>query len=108
MNDQLLTIALLIIVVCNLGVLLLYWRIYEWTQTPAELYSLWERIEKQNRLILDRLSVAADRQRDMNKGWMAGVGPLTLERIAQVKTRLADKERQDQREKRHARSQRQR
>ncbi len=86
MNEQLLTIALLIIVVCNLGVLLLYWRIYEWTRIPTEIYGLMLKIQEK----LNKFARSTDYD------------------FRAVKTRLADEERDDQREKHKTRSQPQR
>lgn len=55
-----------------------------------------------SRLILDRLTAAAGRQRGMKQALLED-GKQTRERIAQVKTRLADEERQDQAQKRRER-----
>jgi len=89
MNETLLTISLLIIVVCNLGVLFLCFRTY---QGQDSLHS------RLLHLVLTRLSEASDRQRGMKRALLDD-GKLTRERIAQVKTRLADEESDDQRVK---------
>ncbi len=107
MNEQLLTIALLIIVVCNLGALLLYFALANMLRTILCVHDTMHECQQTLGLVLVRLSEAADRQRGMKQALLED-GKLTRERIAQVKTRLADEERDDQREKRHARSQRQR
>ena len=83
MNDPLFNIALLIIVVCNLGILGLYWRIYQWMQTPAEIYS-----------------VLCDIQEKLNK-----FARDTDYDFRVIKTRMTDEERDDQRAKRRARRQ---
>jgi hypothetical protein len=58
----------------------------------------------QQSVILDRLSSAADRERGIKQAMLED-GKLTRERISQVKTRLADDERDDQQQKRHDRRQ---
>jgi hypothetical protein len=92
MNNELLTITLLLVITCNLGILWLYLRV---NRGQDALYSLLH-------LVLNRLSEAFDRQRGM-KHALLDDGKLTRQRIAQVKTRLADEERDDQKAKRRAR-----
>lgn len=106
MNDQplnILTITLAFIVACNFGVLWLYFRIYQWTRTPSDLYSLWEHIEKQNDVILNRLSEAAVRQRGMKQALLED-GKRTRKDIQEVKTTLRDDEKDDQERKRELRN----
>ncbi len=87
MNNELLTITLLLVTACNLGILWLYLRVH---RGQYALHSLLH-------LVLNRLSEASDRQRGMKRALLDD-GQLTRERIAQVKTRLADEERVNQRE----------
>ncbi len=92
MNNELLTITLLLVIACNLGILWLYLRVH---RGQDALYSLLH-------LVLNRLSEASGRQRGMKRALLDD-GKLTRERIAQVKTRLADEERDDQKAKRQFR-----
>ncbi len=92
MNTELLTITLLLVIACNLGILWLYLRVH---RGQDALYSLIH-------LVLNRLSEASDRQRGMTRALLDD-GKLTRQRIAQVKTRLADEERDDQKAKRQFR-----
>lgn len=96
MNEQQLIISLLIIVTCNLGVLYL-WFCHSYTnkQTLSE-------VQQSLGLVLARLSEASSRQRGMKQALLED-GKLTRQRIAQVKTRLADEERQDRKDKAVAR-----
>lgn len=80
MNETLLTISLFIIVVCNLGVLWLYWRIFQWTRTPHDIYAL-------NHLMLERLANASKRQRNIHHT-VRQEGLKTRKDIQEVKTRL--------------------
>lgn len=80
MNETLLTVSLLVIVLCNLGVLYLYFRIDRWMQTPEDIYGLLH-------LVLDRLSHVADRQRSMKQALLDD-GQKTRKDIQEVKTRL--------------------
>lgn len=88
MNNELLTITLLLVIACNLGILWLYLRVH---RRQDALYGLLHRV-------LHRLSEASDRQRGMKRALLDD-GKLTRERIAQVKTRLAEEEFDDQRAK---------
>jgi hypothetical protein len=90
MNETLLTISLSIIVVCNLGVLWLYLRL--------KSYIAGLQMDDLDRMILDRLSEAADRQRGMKHALLED-GKLTRQRISQVKTRMTDDEKDDQKSK---------
>ncbi len=97
MNEQLLTIALLIIVVCNLGALLLYFALANMLRTILCVHDTMQECQQALGLVLVRLSEAADRQRGMKQALLED-GKLTRKRIAQVKTRLADEERVNQKE----------
>lgn len=99
MIDQpIFTIALLIMASCNIVIAWLYWRIWKWTNTPADLYSLWSDIEENQKIIINRLGDAADRQRGMKQALVED-GKLTRKQIAdehkktrketqEIKTRL--------------------
>ncbi len=102
------TLALLIIVMCNLGVLWLYLRLrrvmkHNFQTLDTHVGEDVEEVCDLLRLTLGRLSEAAERQRGMKQALMDD-GKLTRERIAQVKTRLADEESDDQRAKRRERA----
>ncbi len=102
------TLALLIIVMCNLGVLGLYLRLrrvmrHNFQTLDTHVGEDVEEVRDLLRLTLGHLSEAAERQRGMKQALMDD-GKLTRERIAQVKTRLADEESDDQRAKRRERA----
>ncbi len=84
MNEHLLTLTLLIVCFCSIGILGLYWKIYQWTQTPTEIDTSMREIQAQ----LTKFARDTDY------------------RFRQVKTRLADEEREDQKDKAQARYQR--
>ena len=94
MNEQLLTISLLLMNASMLLIALLLMGL------QREVYRA--QGDSLIRLVLNRLSSAADRQRALKK-FIYEDGKLTRQRIAQVKTRMADEERDDQREKAAAR-----
>ena len=72
MNNELLTITLLLVIACNLGILRLYLRVH---RGQDALYSLLH-------LVLNRLSEASDRQRGTKQALLED-GKLTRQRIAQ-------------------------
>lgn len=90
--NNLITLSLLIIVACNLGVLWLFIRLH---RSRHQLDNL-------THLVLHRLAEAATRQRGIKQALLED-GKLTRQRISQIKTRLADEERQNQKDLAHAR-----
>jgi hypothetical protein len=92
MNNELLTVTLLIVIASSVGILYLWFWMLQSVSRVADLLHL----------VLHRLSDASQRQRSMKHALLED-GKVTRERIAQVKTRLADEERDDQRAKASAR-----
>lgn len=100
------TIILLLILAASLGVILLFLQNKQATDLEHQgLQHGLNMIHEDLIVVLDRLSSAADRERGL-KQLLIQEGQLTRERIAQVKTRLADEERQNQQDLAHSRYER--
>jgi uncharacterized protein (DUF3084 family) len=96
MNEQLLTIALLLIVVCNLGALLLYFALANMLRTIFCVHDLAHDILHS----FERMAEYLTEEHLTTRDAIRQEGQFTRQRIAQVKTRLADEERDDQKAKR--------
>ena len=102
MNDPLLTISLLI---TNAALLLVVFLLIDFRRANRRNFQhLDEHIAEEVHLVLTRLGKVADHTRAMELGLLDD-GRKTRQRIGQVKTRLADEEKDDQRRKRRARRQ---
>lgn len=105
MPNFLLTTALLLIVVCMIGILVLL------RDVISLLKDLFREVGKAQddsltRLVLSRLSEAADRQRGTKEAvrfWIQEEGKKTRKDIQEVKTALRDDEKDDQRRKAQSR-----
>lgn len=100
------TIILLLILATCLGMLLLFLRMHRMLEAETRENSFY-RVNSQLdvQVVLHRLSEAAHRERGMKQALLED-GELTRQRISQVKTRLADEERTDQKNLAHARYER--